>query len=177
MGGVCSNCGEPHDDSDVFCENCGLDFLTGSLPAPPEPGPATATDASGAAAAQVLRVSCDRAFHERMDTDDVLDYPDPEPDPFSVTILGDTMLVGRQRPSQGIFPDIDLVDDPAASTRHALLRRGVDGTWTVTDLGSTNGTYLGDSAEAIVADTPTRIPPGVPVYVGAWTRLDLPDDH
>ena len=33
-GTACANCGEPHGPDDVFCEACGFDFLTGSLPTP-----------------------------------------------------------------------------------------------------------------------------------------------
>lgn len=29
---TCPNCAEPHADSAVFCENCGYDFLAGSMP-------------------------------------------------------------------------------------------------------------------------------------------------
>jgi len=36
------------------------------------------------------------------------------------------------------------VDDPRVSRRHAEFRRAVDGTWTLTDLGSANGTFLND---------------------------------
>lgn len=32
----CSNCGVSHGADDIFCENCGYDFITGSLPGPSE---------------------------------------------------------------------------------------------------------------------------------------------
>jgi hypothetical protein len=31
----CQNCNTPHGPDDMFCENCGYDFITGSLPAEP----------------------------------------------------------------------------------------------------------------------------------------------
>jgi pSer/pThr/pTyr-binding forkhead associated (FHA) protein len=34
------------------------------------------------------------------------------------------------------------VDDPRVSRRHAEFRRAVEGTWTLTDLGSANGTFV-----------------------------------
>ena len=48
-----------------------------------------------------------------------------------------------------------------------------DDRWTVTDLGSMNGTYLGDSTVALEAHTPVPVSPGTPIFVGGWTRLDL----
>ena len=170
----CSNCDEPHGPDDVFCENCGLDFLTGTLPGPTSPvtshGAATAAPSGDTVQ---LRVEADRAFHARMDTDGVLEYPEPEPDPRLVTVAGDRVLIGRERPSRGIFPDVDLTSDPAASSRHALLQRRADGSWTVTDLGSTNGTFVGDSTVPITPHEAVPVATGTPIFVGAWTRLEI----
>ena len=176
MPSTCSNCGEPHDEADVFCENCGLDFLTGSLPDPAEPvstiAPSPGPPVAGGAQ-DVLTIAADRSFHRRMDTDGVLTFPDPEPDQITVPIDGDTVLIGRERPSRGIFPDIDLSADPAVSSRHAMLNRRPDASWTITDLGSTNGTFIGESTVPITPHTPVSLAAGTPIFVGAWTRLDL----
>ena len=45
--------------------------------------------------------------------------------------------------------------------------------WTITDLDSTNGTYLGDTFEQLEANTATPIDAGTAIYVGAWTRIEL----
>src|SRR3954447_20127715 len=29
---ACPNCGSPHDDAALFCEACGYDFTTGTMP-------------------------------------------------------------------------------------------------------------------------------------------------
>ena len=173
-GTRCSNCNEPHGPDDVFCENCGLDFLTGTLPGPTSPVTSLGTAAAGEVrpAAQ-LHVAADHEFHARMDTDGVLEYPDPEPPPRLLPIAGERVLIGRERPSRGIFPDVDLASDPAASSRHALLERRSDGAWTVTDLGSTNGTFVGASTVPITPHTAVPITPGTPIFVGAWTRLEI----
>jgi pSer/pThr/pTyr-binding forkhead associated (FHA) protein len=43
----------------------------------------------------------------------------------------------------GRLPDCDIVlRDKGASRRHAQLKRDGAGTWTITDLGSTNGMKL-----------------------------------
>ena len=170
----CTNCGEPHGVDDVFCENCGLDFLTGTLPTPASPVTSLGNAGEGRAGTEAsVTITADRRFHQRMDTDHVLEFPEPEPTARTVRVAGSRVLVGRERPSRGIFPDIDLGSDPAASSRHALFERRADGTWTVTDLGSTNGTYVGDSTIPIDPNSPVTVNRGTPVFVGAWTRLDL----
>ena len=111
MSATCSNCGEPHDPNDVFCESCGLDFSAGTLPEPeapitslgrgaqPSPGGPMEAGAAGKApsAEQALVVSCDLAFHERMDVDHMLTYPDPELADMVVPVVGDAVLIGRER--------------------------------------------------------------------------------
>lgn len=172
----CRNCGEPHDPGAVFCEACGYDFLTGSLP-DPEPSVTSIAGAENPPNAEpsspaTLSITVDPAYHHRTDTDDVLDLPDPLPEPVVVALLGEQVLIGRSRPSRGLFPDVDLTADPAVSSRHARLERDGD-TWTITDLGSTNGTYVGDSTVAIEPDLAVRVTPGTAIHVGAWTRLEI----
>lgn len=174
MSAACSNCGEPHGPDDVFCENCGLDFLTGSLPTPETPVTSNAP-AAATAPGIVLRISADREYHERMDADGVLDFPDPAPPARDLPVAGEMALIGRARPSRGLFPDIDLSSDPAVSSRHAVLARRDDGSWTITDVGSTNGTYVGSSTVALEADAPVTVAAGTVVHLGAWTRIEIVD--
>ncbi len=173
---TCTNCGEAHDAGAVFCENCGYDFLTGSLPEAEPSVTSVAGSIEGQAAAPVtpvtLRISVDEAYHHRTDTDDVLDLPDPLPEAQTVPLLGTQILIGRSRPSRGLFPDVDLASDPAVSSRHAKLER-TNGSWTVTDLGSTNGTYVGESTVAITPDIAVPLTPGTAIHLGAWTRLEI----
>ena len=54
----------------------------------------------------------------------------------TVQLSRDVMTIGR-------LPDCDIVlRDKGASRRHAQLKRDGAGTWTITDLGTTNGTKL-----------------------------------
>ncbi|MFN3218596.1 MAG: FHA domain-containing protein [Acidimicrobiales bacterium] len=181
-GATCANCGEPHGPDDVFCENCGFDFASETLP---EPEQAVTSIAGGAAPAggpvgEVLgtvTISTDAAHHARMDSEGVLSFPDPARATVVLEIRTPVTTIGRAKASRGIHPDIDLasdvLEDPAASSRHAVIERKPDGTWWITDLGSTNGTYLGDTDTQLAPDTPTAWTPGTPVLVGAWTKLEL----
>lgn len=51
--------------------------------------------------------------------------------------LGDEFVIGRAEPGQSNFGG-----DPELSRRHARISRALDGSFTLEDLGSTNGTYL-----------------------------------
>ena len=105
------------------------------------------------------------------------------PEPVVIALPPTDILVGRQSDSRGTFPEIDLrsvfgtdspATDPAVSTTHCRLHRSSKG-WTVTDLDSTNGTYVGDETEALAAGRAISLTPGTPVYVGAWTKIELAD--
>jgi hypothetical protein len=52
------------------------------------------------------------------------------------------------------------------------LRR-TDKGWTITDLGSTNGTRVDVAGEPIEPGTPVALAPGASVFVGAWTRITI----
>ena len=68
----------------------------------------------------------------------------------------------------GRFPSCDIrVDDDYASGEHCLVRRLDDGRLVVSDLGSTNGTYLVSEAGAMAkVVAPTLWEPGVSLRVG-----------
>jgi class 3 adenylate cyclase len=79
-----------------------------------------------------------------------------------VIVLHETLVVGRDGPGL-------LIDDPQASRSHLTLTP-VDGEVVVTDMDSTNGTFLDGAA----LDSPTRLLPGALVRVGATTIELLP---
>ena len=164
----------------MFCENCGYDFLPGTLP---DEGAAASADLAAELATvpkTVAVISIDLSFFERMGFEGVKP-PATLPEPVRLDLPPTDILVGRQSETRGTFPEIDLSNvfaenatDPAVSSSHCRLHRGTHG-WTVTDLDSTNGTYLADDAEALKPGTPISLTPGTPVFVGAWTRIDLED--
>lgn len=221
--GNCPNCQDPFAADDVFCENCGYDFATGTLPdqahdqpnaaAPPaaaetpvaaaaaasatpptsaatagaaegttvetpvaaEANPSSEADESAAGTLTAV-VGVDRSYFDEIVGGADLDFPDPEPTPVRVPLSGAKILVGRLNESRGVFPELDvkkLTQDPAVSTRHAMLQRTDDGTWTITDLGSTNGTLLDEKPSPIAPGTPIPVDAGTSIYVGAFTRITL----
>jgi pSer/pThr/pTyr-binding forkhead associated (FHA) protein len=80
----------------------------------------------------------------------------------TVTLAGTPVTLGRADDSTLV-----LTDD-YASNKHARLVPNGDDTWTLEDLGSTNGTYLGTAKVA----RPTVVPVGTPIRIGK-TVLEL----
>jgi hypothetical protein len=225
-GSACDNCGVSHGPDDIFCENCGYDFITGSLPredehfpvsspAPVSPGVARGSASSpgpppvsasrpvpgkppmpGAAPAGIppapavelisapivnrvrFEITVDRPYFETVVAEGELDFPDPVPESIELEVAGTELHIGRTSESRAIHPDLDVADltgDPAVSSRHAVIRVTSDGRYTITDVGSTNGTFVGSAeAEPITVGQPVALEPGMPVFVGAWTRLSIP---
>jgi pSer/pThr/pTyr-binding forkhead associated (FHA) protein len=73
--------------------------------------------------------------------------------------------IGRRDPSQSHYPELDLAehDRGIASRHHATIQRAND-TYTLTDLGSTNGTLV--NGTRLAAFTPQRLQPGDQIKVG-----------
>ena len=181
--GTCPNCQASNPTDALFCEACGYDFTTGSMPramAPPAGAPSAdevtpAADANPSAplsAGWVAEIWIDPDWYADQKSTDPLPSPGL---PTVVPLKHASILIGRASRSRNISPDIDLSSDNGISRRHAQLT--TDGTrWWVEDLGSSNGTYVGGA----VGPMPTTpIPQGQKkevaaddrVYLGAWTRI------
>ena len=205
----CPNCKASNPPNALFCEACGYDFTTGSMPRPVAPpsiesildlGSGNATDqasaddtaqapavpatpaATGASAPGPVAPPLEGGWVAEVwiDPDWYADQESTDPLPSAgvpavVRLRTKSILVGRESRSRGIHPDIDLGTDNGISRRHCQLT--TDGTrWWVEDLGSSNGTYIGEAAGALPDDP---IPAGEKreiddddrIYLGAWTRL------
>ncbi|MEL6983143.1 MAG: FHA domain-containing protein [Actinomycetota bacterium] len=187
---TCENCDTPCGPDDVFCENCGYDFITGSLPSDaPDVGTAEgAGEVSLPAAPSVLdlpedgarirlSVAVDRAYFDEVVNDGEIDFPDPVPGSSELELFGEEIHIGRTSESRAIHPDIDVADltgDQAVSSRHAVLKGDDEGGYRVIDVGSTNGTFIDDiTGDALSPGTEVDLVPGTSIYVGAWTRITV----
>jgi hypothetical protein len=182
-GQACPNCGTANVAEALFCESCGYDFTTGSMPRPlaaPEqlvahPAPSSVPEdgvAPTAAFTWVAELWIDPSWYEAQDSPDPLPSAGP---PTTIPLRQTSILIGRASRSRNIHPDIDCGADSGVSRRQAQLT--TDGSrWFIEDLESANGTFIGPASAALPEDP---IPVGVKreldpddrVYVGAWTRL------
>ena len=177
----CPNCGADATPDALFCESCGYDFTTGTMPrTTAESGasadPSGATPPAPAAPAAPIEWVVERWVDPDWYAAQQADDPCPSPGlPVVVPLTAKSVLIGRPSKSRGIHPDVDCGDDSGVSRRQAQLT--TDGQrWWVEDLQSSNGTYIGPASGPL----PTApVPPGQRqelaeddrVYVGAWTRL------
>ena len=100
--------------------------------------------------------------------------PEQLPSPGQPIIRGlrkTTIVIGRS--SSGAVPDIDCITDTGVSRRQAALT--TDGIrWFIEDLGSSNGTYVGQVDQPMPTQPiQGRVELGHHdrIYVGSWTRI------
>ncbi|MGK5685301.1 FHA domain-containing protein [Actinoplanes sp. URMC 104] len=161
----CPNCGTPRTGTARFCEDCGFDHDTGRVPTLTPP---TAVPATG----WTVTIAPDRAYFEENAIEN-LDFP-AGARPRTAALPPPQVRIGRRSSSHGTHPEIDLSDeDPGVSHSHALLTLSVDGVWLVSDVGSTNGTYVNDEQQPLTAGQSRALDDGDRVHVGAWTTLTL----
>jgi pSer/pThr/pTyr-binding forkhead associated (FHA) protein len=96
-------------------------------------------------------------------------------------LSGPELLIGRRSASRGISPEIDITSSPdgpptdtGVSREHAKLVAGPDGSWSVVDLGTANGTLV--NGEEIPPGTPIRLRDGDRVNLGMWTVISINRD-
>lgn len=189
--GACPHCQTATPVNALFCENCGYDFTTGSLPRPLDPVTSSSLDlGSSQPDGDVVReappgnpsppptdtwvaeIWIDPDWYADQESTDPLPSPGL---PAVVALKHTSILIGRASRSRGISPDIDLGSDSGISRRHAQLT--TDGSrWFVEDLGSSNGTYVGGGlgtlpTTPIAGGQKAEIGADDRVYLGAWTRI------
>ena len=89
-------------------------------------------------------------------------------------LAGAEVRVGRRSESRGIHPEIDLTGppaDPGVSRLHVVLVGAPDGTWSVVDPGSANGTLV--NGDELPAGEAVRLRDGDVIHLGAWTALTV----
>ena len=136
---ACPACGAPVGADDEFCDNCGAALKEAAAPA-------VEAEVVPAVAGPRLVVA---------DTGAEIPLP-----------AGDEVLIGREDPISGIFPDIDLTphggEEGGVSRKHVRIR-AQDGGYTVEDLNSTNFTFVNRQ----------RLTPGSPQPVKDGDELRL----
>jgi hypothetical protein len=160
-GEPCPQCGAARHGDDRYCEACGYDFES--------PPPGTAPWEAVA--------SADRAQFDHLASDGV-SFPDSYVE-RRFPLTADYVRIGRnhgQTPADAV--EINLAgapEDPAISHVHAVLERQSDGSYTLRDLGSTNGTTVNDDPTPVSADASAAVPlaDGDRIHIGAWTTITL----
>jgi FHA domain/zinc-ribbon domain len=141
---VCTRCGNRAAEASRFCSNCGAP-LRGGAPAAERASETTSTisisgleayDAEVTGQTPMLSPEAMAAV-EALPTGSALLVVRRGPNSGSRFLLdGELTTVGRH-PQSDIF-----LDDVTVSRRHVEFRRTPEGSFTVTDVGSLNGTYV-----------------------------------
>jgi hypothetical protein len=154
----CPACGAARSGDDRYCEQCGHDLLS----APSE----TQWEAI---------VNVDRSQFDRSATEGMV-FP-ADGTERRVALDGPEVRIGRRGAgAEDSTPEIDLSvepADPGVSRRHAVLERQPDGTFSVRDLRSTNGTTVGDDPRPIGVDAVVPLADGDMIRIGAWTTITI----
>jgi hypothetical protein len=135
-------------------------------PAPPAPPPGPGD--------WYVVVEADQEWFERNEaegTAGAVSFP-TDVAPWQLTLTGDEVLIGRRSETRTAQPDMEI-EDPGVSRRHAVLRKQSDGTWSIVDEQSTNGTWIDRAVDPIVAGEPEALNDGSIVHIGAFTRLTI----
>jgi pSer/pThr/pTyr-binding forkhead associated (FHA) protein len=139
----CTACGKQNPDDARFCSQCGNRLVSADTKAPPEPdksGESTATIALG------LGDKADTADRQLNPVDAAA--VDALPAGHALLVVqrgpgsGSRFLLDADVVNAGRHPDSEIfLDDVTVSRRHAEFHRSGE-TFTVSDVGSLNGTYV-----------------------------------
>ncbi|MGW1888371.1 FHA domain-containing protein [Streptomyces sp. NPDC001970] len=142
---VCTRCGHRNAEASRFCSNCGAPLRPG---VPAERASETTS---------TISISGLEAYEAEATGQTPLPSLSPEAQAAVDALpLGSALLVVRRGPNSGSrflldgelttagrHPQSDIfLDDVTVSRRHVEFRRSPDGSFTVTDVGSLNGTYV-----------------------------------
>jgi FHA domain len=189
VGQFCESCGLDFNAARAAARQAAPSLLTAPPPlttpppqaAPPPPVPSASTPtpltpAPAPAAAWTVVVTADRAYFDGVqdaggpDTA-AIGFPGYCPERL-FRLTGTEVRVGRRSESRGIHPEIDLTGppaDPGVSRLHVVLVAAPDGTWSVVDPGSANGTLV--NGDEIPTGEAVPLRDGDVIHLGAWTAL------
>ncbi|MFE4669192.1 FHA domain-containing protein [Streptomyces sp. NPDC056716] len=142
---VCSRCGNRNAENSRFCSNCGAPLRPGVVPE------------RASETTSTISISGLEAYDSEVTGQTQIPALSPEAQAAVDALpLGSALLVVRRGPNSGsrFLLDSDLttagrhpqsdifLDDVTVSRRHVEFRRAPDGSFTVADVGSLNGTYV-----------------------------------
>jgi hypothetical protein len=190
-GRFCESCGFDFDAGGSSRERT----IEGVIVPPPETGPAAPAEPAPASAAAAPAggtpapapggpivwtavVASDHDYFEQVvaaggPDSASLTFPDYCPE-RRFRLAGPEMRIGRRSVSQGLEPEIDLTGpptDPGVSRMHAALIAEPDGSWTILDPGSENGTLV--NGTEIAAGQHVPLHDGDRIHLGAWTAITI----
>jgi len=140
----CTACGKQNPDDARFCSQCGTRLVSADTNAPPQPetpGETTATIAIGMGGDKVDTADrqlnpVDAAAVDALPAGHALLVVQRGPGSGSRFLLDADVVKAGRHPDSEIF-----LDDVTVSRRHAEFHRSGE-TFTVSDVGSLNGTYV-----------------------------------
>ncbi|PSB22236.1 FHA domain-containing protein [Phormidesmis priestleyi ULC007] len=177
---LCPDCSAPHElHSGNFCEICGYNFVTkahGELPMIQPVAIKVVAPLETVTTKQGEEESATREWEVVVTIEPSLRHPDsPEPPadqpPITIRLDKSTHLIGRTSQVRAVYPDIAIDFDDAVSHRHALIDRQPDNTFTLRDIGSSNGTQLNGVELKPMVDSPLKN--GDAVTIGHWTKITI----
>ena len=126
---ICPDCKHENPDTAALCENCGQVIYKAEQRQKDEQN--------------ALRSADDT--HELAQELSLVIYVQGVQDPIVLYRMKNQITLGRMDPKSSRMPDVDLnpfgARDKGVSRIHAAIQYG-EGTLTLTDLGSSNGTFL-----------------------------------
>ncbi|MEU9523097.1 FHA domain-containing protein [Streptomyces sp. NPDC048224] len=142
---VCTRCGNRNAENSRFCSNCGAPLRAGAVPE------------RASETTSTISISGLEAYDAEVTGQTAMPSLSPEAQAAVDALpLGSALLVVRRGPNSGSrflldgelttagrHPQSDIfLDDVTVSRRHVEFRRSPDGSFTVADVGSLNGTYV-----------------------------------
>jgi pSer/pThr/pTyr-binding forkhead associated (FHA) protein len=91
-----------------------------------------------------------------------------------IRLAGKQMRIGRRSAGRDLVPEIDLADrpvDPGISRLHAVLSLAPEGTWSILDPGSANGTFV--NGRELATGEMVTLHEGDRINLGAWTVITV----
>ncbi len=142
---VCTRCGHQNGQSSRFCSNCGAPLRAGAVAERASETTSTISisgleaydsETTGQTAIPALSPEAQAAV-EALPQGSALLVVRRGPNSGSRFLLDSEVTTAGRHPQSDIF-----LDDVTVSRRHVEFRRNHDGGFTVTDVGSLNGTYV-----------------------------------